>query len=107
MKTTIYVFIGVLASIIIAYLLSELLAYIRRANRAIKNNKLTPYSDNCRTYRPYSSFNSNSSWTPPWSNYDVHFDKIELKLRNMEDKINLLVDDFEELIIDKERPSDE
>ena len=116
MKTAIYVFIGVLSAIVVAYLLSELLAYIRKANRAIKNTKLTPYSDNCRIYRPYSSFNNNSSWTPPWyrnpneppwSNYDVHFDKIELKLRNMEDKINLLVDDFEEIMIDKERPSDE
>ena len=106
MKTAIYVFIGALAAIVVAYLLSVLLAYIRRANRAIKNEevKLRPYASyNNMIYRPwYRDYNN-----PPWSNYDVHFDKIELKLRNMEDKIDLLVEDFEEIMIDKERPSDE
>lgn len=106
MKIAIYVFVGVLAAVIVAYLLSELLAYIRRANRAIKNSKLTPYDSNdWRADRPYSSYtppwyrNPNE---PPWSSYNVHFDKIELNLRNLSDKVDILVEDMAELMVAKE-----
>lgn len=100
MKISIYVFIGVLAAIIIAYLLSELLAYIRRANRAIKNNKLTPYKTyNYGTYRP--------EYPPYWNRQLDEIDRVNGRLNSLEDKIDVLIEDFEEIMIDKERPSDE
>ena len=100
MKTAIYVFIGVLAAIVVAYLLSELLAYIRRANRAIKNNKLTPYGfNNCGTYRP--------KYPPYWNRHLDEFDRINGRLNSLEDKIDALIEDFEEIMIDKEHPRDE
>lgn len=99
MKTIIYVFIGTLAAIAVTFLFSELVSYIQKANRAIKRNE-TKRDISYDNYKPYSSYNTYSS------DYDVRLRKIETTLMNLEEKIDILIEDFEEIMINKERPSD-
>jgi len=108
MMITLYVFLGVLGAFLVIYLFQEITMFIRKVNRNISER--TPYANPYYTPRTTYDRYSNTDSRIIYELRDT-LDRIEDMLSDfdidhnrMKEKLDLLIEDAAELMIDKERP---
>lgn len=103
MMTALYVFIGVLAAALVIYIFDEIVTFIRKVKRKLKEKDETESEVKRIPYNGYYGANRQTYY----SGLDTwRLREIQCKLDRLEDKIDTLIDDAAELMIAKERPEE-